>query len=492
MISRRIVFEIFRLKNEGYSNSKISEKLNLSRNTIKKYFDNPDIMLSDRKKRISKLDEFEDIIDEYLKQDPKISAMVIYRKIKDKGYNGKTTILGDYLKKKRGKIKTQRAFIRFESKPGQQMQVDWGHFGIISYGKIKRKLSALVVIEAYSRMLYIQFTHSQNQETLHMALLNAFKFFGGTPLELIVDNMKTAVVERSGSFVRFNESFLEFLRPFKIKPQACNVRAPHEKGKVENAVKYLRNNFYPLRKFNGLCDANKQVIEWLSETANQRIHKTTNQKPLERHQKEALQILPENIPQIYETRQVKVHKDFSILFDTNYYTVPPWTVGEYLIVKADQSVVKLFKEDKLLATHQRCWNKKRRIESSYHKEQAKKLNNDKWQDSAIREFASFGDEFREYLEGLETTRIPIKKNISILLELKQKYDKASLSYAIFKAIRYKAYGADYIENILYQEMTPKNMQPPVKLKNDSLNNIRLTEPSLAEYDEFIFKRRKTK
>jgi transposase len=492
MIDRRIVFEMYRLKNEGCSNSKISQELNLSRNTVKKYLDEPDIKMIIRQKKASKLDNYKDLIDEYLEKDIKVNSMVIYRKIKDRGYDGKTTILRDYLKNKRGKIKTKKAFIRFESEPGKQMQIDWGHFGALTYEGTKRKLSAFVIVEAHSRMMYVQFTHSQNQETLHMALLNAFKFYGGTPIELVCDNMRTAVVERSSGFVRFNESFLEFLRPFKIKPIACNVRAPYEKGKVENAVKYVRNNFYPLREFNGLNDANEQVKKWLFETANQRVHKTTNQKPAHRLQKDSLKALPDDLSQIYETKQVKAHKDFSVLFDTNYYTVPPWTVGERMTINANQSEVKIFKKEKLIAAHQRSWNRKKRIESPYHKEQAKKLNRDKWQDLKIREFASFGDEFREYLERLERTKIPIKKNISILLELKQKYDKASLSYAILKAIRYKAYGADYIENILYQEMTPKNIQPPVKLKNEALNNIRLIEPSLAEYDEFIFKRRKTK
>jgi hypothetical protein len=67
-----------------------------------------------------------------------------------------------------------------------------------------------------------------------------------------------------------------------------------------------------------------------------------------------------------------------------------------------------------------------------------------------------------------------------------------LLYAIQKATTFKAYGADYIENILYQEMTPKNQHPPVRLKNDALNRIRLSQPSLADYDALVLKRRKPK
>jgi len=132
-------------------------------------------------------------------------------------------------------------------------------------------------------MSYVEFTHSQKQEALHQSLLNAFRFFGGTPEEIVVDNMLTAVIERQGSLIRFNDAFLDFLRVFKIVPVACNVRAPHEKGKIESIIKYLRQNFWPLRSFAGLKDVQTQVIEWLNTVANVRIHQTTGQRPKDRN-----------------------------------------------------------------------------------------------------------------------------------------------------------------------------------------------------------------
>jgi hypothetical protein len=112
-----------------------------------------------------------------------------------------------------------------------------------------------------------------------------------------------------------------------------------------------------------------------------------------------------------------------------------------------------------------------------------------WQDKQIAAFSSLGQEARDYLEALSKARQPIKKNVSRLLSLKDEYGTLSLIHAVKKALAHKAYGADYIENILYQEMTPQNHHQPVKLKNQSLNHIRLTEPSLAEYDTYILKRR---
>jgi transposase len=119
------------------------------------------------------------------------------------------------------------------------------------------------MIESHSRMLYLEFTHSQNQETLHRCLLNGFRFFKGTPKKLIHDNMLTAVIEREGRLVRFNDSFLELLRPFKITPLACNPAQPQEKGKVEKGgIHYIRHNFWPLRTFSDLRDVQNQADQW--------------------------------------------------------------------------------------------------------------------------------------------------------------------------------------------------------------------------------------
>ncbi len=103
-------------------------------------------------------------------------------------------------------------------------------------------------------------------------------------------------------------------------------------------------------------------------------------------------------------------------------------------------------------------------------------------------FRALGDEFREYLEGLVETNQPIKRNVVRLLSLKDQYGIGSLSWAVLKAIRLQTYGADYIVNILYQEMTPETDHPPVDMKNEDLNRIRLNEISLESYDANILKR----
>lgn len=490
MKSRQIVFDIHRLKDEGHSVRAIAKTLGIGRNTVTRYLKDPDRTMAPRIKTASKLDPYKEQIDAFLEKDASVSAMVILRKIQLLGYEGQITILRDYLRKQRGQQKVRQAFIRFESKPGRQMQIDWGHFGTINYSGTNRKLYALVVIESYSRMLYVEFTHSQNQQALHGCLVNAFKSFGGTPQTIVVDNMLTAVTERQSRVIRFNDAFLDFLRPFHITPRACNPGAPYEKGKVEAAVKYVRRNFMPLREFKDLEEVNAQVLFWLEKTANVRIHHTTGDVPGQRFAKVKLRELPELMPEPYESYTLTVHKDFAVRFDANTYTVPPWAIGKKLTLKADQQRIWIYNKNKQVVSYPRCWQRKQRIETEAHVEQVKKLQRKNWQTKEIACFASLGEEFRQYLELLPNSKLPLKKQVLMLLALKDQYGVKSLSVAIMKAIKHKAYGADYIENILYQEMIPQHQHPPVKLKNEALNRIRLTEPTLTDYDAIALKKRK--
>ncbi|MFW8602462.1 IS21 family transposase [Desulfobacterota bacterium M19] len=314
MIDRCTIFEIHRLADSGLSRRQIALKLRLDRKTVRQYLDNPDLRPKARKKQPSKLDPYLDNIAEIIKEWPDIKGTVALQRLKAQGFTGGITIVRDYLRETQGKKRGKEPFIRFESEPGQQMQIDWGHFGSLSYENGSRKLYCLAVIEGHSRMLYVHFTHSQKQEALHQALIAAFKYFGGSPKEVVVDNMLTAVTERVGSIIRFNERFLDFLRIFKITPIACNVRAPYEKGKVENAIKYIRNNFWPLREFKDLDNVQAQVMGWLRDIANVRKHQTTNEMPVDRIQTDVLARLP-TLPDCRETLTLKVYKDFGVRFD---------------------------------------------------------------------------------------------------------------------------------------------------------------------------------
>jgi len=487
MINRHTVFEIHQLQAKGFSDRSIARQLQVNRETVAKYLATPDPVPGTRKKKASKLDPYRNLVEKMIKECPDVKAPVILQRIREKGFDGEITIVRDLLRKLRGSAKNRQPFIRFESQPGEQVQVDWGHMGTLTYGNNKRKLYALAVLEGHSRMLYVYFSHSQQQTSLHQGLLEAFTYFDGLPREVLVDNMLTAVTERVGTIIRFNEAFLDFLGTFSITPKACTVRAPYEKGKVENAIKYIRQNFLPLRQFTDLADVQQQMRNWLDNVANVRKHHTTGQRPVDRLQ--GLRPLLDPLPDCRQVCSPLVHKDFAIRFDANAYTVPPWAIGKHVVLKADNSRIFVYFKDRLITCHARCWDKKQRIELDIHKEQVKKIRKKLLKDRQVIVFLSLGETALHYLEHLTASGLLIRKNISQLLSLQDEYGDTSLLYGLKKAMEKKLYGADYIRNILYQEMTPISNHLPVRLKQEDLNDIRLTTPALADYDSIAVKRR---
>jgi transposase len=488
-IDSHMIFEIHRLDQAGYKQRKIARQLGISRLTVKKYLQGPKKSRAKPPGRPSKLDAYRDMIKHYLEKDPDVSAPVVLQHLVARGFDGKVTIVRDYLRQLRGQRAFAKAYLRIESQPAEQMQIDWGHLGHLVYNQTKRRLYALAVVESFSRMGYVQFTHSQKQEVLHQCLLDAFCFFGGTAEQIVVDNMLTAVTERQGPLIRFNGRFLEFLRPFRMVPVACHVRAVHEKGKIENFIKYIRYNFMPLRSFVDLADVNGQARAWLDRVANRRIHQSTGTRPKDRFGKVALRPLPQWLSDCRQTSQVTVYKDFAVRFDGNTYTTPPWTIGKKVTVKADAAMVSIYLNEKQVAVHPRSFERKRRIELPDHRDQVRKLQKNLWHDRQVAAFSSLGQPAVAYLKGLMEANQPIRKTVARLLTLKDQYGPASVLYAISKASTFKAFGAEYIENILYQEMTPAHHHPPVRLKDQALNNIRLNEPCLADYDAFILQRK---
>ena len=486
MIDRRTVFEIHRLAHEGYPLRKIARHLRISRKCVQKYLldpDRPRITVS----RPSKLDPFRDTIEALLREDPGLSAALIHQRVTDAGFTGGYTIVKDYLREVRPHSRHQRAFLRFESPPGHQCQIDWGHFGSIDYGETRRKLSCFALVEAHSRLLYLEFTHSQRQETLHRALLNAFRFLNGTPKELLTDNMLTAVTEREGPLIRYNDAFLDFLRPFAIVPRAANPASPQEKGKIENAIGYIRHNFFPARSFGDLADLQAQANHWRDHVANTRLHAATGQRPIDRFDPNLMRPLPERLPDCRDMAPARVHSDFAVRFDANAYTVPPWAVGKSVIVKADHHTLSVYLKEKPIALHHRSWERRRRIELPAHVEQVRKYQRNLYRSSEAAAFISLGEPAKLYLEHLIAARQPVKTSLKKLLSLLHHYGPDAFLKALHHAAAHRAFAASYIEHILIQSARPRHLHPPVKLQDDRLNFIRLERPSLAEYDAHILK-----
>jgi len=190
MLSTDQINDLHRLYwSERWPIRKIERHLHMGWRTIRKYLDAPAQGPSTRQ-RICKLDPFKETIGEWLDADPTVPASVIEQRLKPLGYNGSHTIVRGYVSSVRSKSVSKRAFVRMEPTPGERFEADWAHFGALDYQGDKRKLYAFALVDAHSRMLYLEFTHSQSFETFARCHMHAFKAFGGVAREVAYDNLK--------------------------------------------------------------------------------------------------------------------------------------------------------------------------------------------------------------------------------------------------------------------------------------------------------------
>jgi len=291
------------LKQQGYSQRAIAKQLGLSRNTVKKHIqrkeDTP--AYAARPTKPHKLDPYKSYLEQRIASATPIhlSAVVLMREIKTKGYDGGITRLRQYLVELRG-VKGAEPVVRFETAPGKQMQVDWGQ---MRGGK--KPLHAFVAVLGYSRALFVHITDNMRYETLEACHRLAFEYFQGIPQQIWYDNMKTVVIERHAYGVgqhKFHQGFYQFAKSQGFIPKLCKPYRPQTKGKVERMVQYVRNNFYaPLStqlSASGLVldveTTNLQLMPWLNDIANVREHNTIKEQPMIRliSERPYLQVLP--------------------------------------------------------------------------------------------------------------------------------------------------------------------------------------------------------
>ena len=294
MLKEDGVMEIRILHHQGLSIRAIARQLGVSRNTVREYLrSDKKPVYSKRPARGSKIDPYKTYIQERIAsaRPDWIPATVIDREIRTRGYQGSLRLLRYYMAGLRPVPKTDPV-VRFETEPGQQMQVDWGVFR-----RGKDPLSAFVATLGWSRYAYVEFVTNERFSTLKSCHENAFAYFQGVPKDILYDNMKTVIHTRNAygaGIHRFHPGLWDLAKQTGFTPRLCRPYRAKTKGKVERFIRYLRYSFYvPLSsqlKQAGLTldvdTANVEVLKWLRDVANVRIHQTTQEVPHRRWQQE--------------------------------------------------------------------------------------------------------------------------------------------------------------------------------------------------------------
>jgi transposase len=465
--------------------TEIARRSRLDRKTVRRALKSDRLPVASRAPAPSRVEPFASYLTERLAAHPKIPATVLWRELKSQGYAAGLRVLQRFLRKFREKVKP--VFLRIETPPGQQAQCDWAHCGSVLIGKVRRKLSAFVMVLGHSRFMYVEFTLSQCLEDFLQCHINAFRAFGGVPAQILYDNLKQVVLARFGADIRFNPTFMEFAGVFGFKPVPCNVARGNEKGKVENGIYFLRISFLPGRELLW-PDINKDVHTWLAEVANVRVHRTTLERPTDRLEREKPFLLP--LPsRPYDasiTRPVRSSHQALVQFQGNFYSVPHTFAYKTLLLKADAGTVRLLMDTQEIASHPRSYDRGRVVDNPKHYEGVLSTKRKYFHTILRKRFAELGPVAQAFLDGLLKAELQPARHLQKILALLAPYGKDELLAALQHAVASNAFGASYVHNILLQRRAAKGLPeiPPLVIpQRPEWNDLETQDPDLSIYDQ---------
>jgi len=289
MLRSGIVNTIRELAVQGKPIRTIAKELGLARNTVRKYLRGGAEMRT-RPKRPSKLDPYKEQVRRWVCEDHLYNCETLVRRLQAVGYTGKTTLVKDFVRPLRPRVTGRQPVVRYETKPGEQLQFDWGEF-VYEQAGAPHKLFGFTAILSYSRMRYVVFAKRCDAASLIRCLAQALAYFGGLPRAVLTDRMKTVLLEMESGLPHWHPRFQELVSALGITPRVCKPYTPQTKGKVERSIGVVKHDFWPGVRFSDLDDLNQQALVWCDQL-NHRVHRTTHSRPVELLAAEGLRPLP--------------------------------------------------------------------------------------------------------------------------------------------------------------------------------------------------------
>lgn len=337
------------LHGQGHSMRAIARLTGHARTTVQRTL-HPEMREPPRKRgRKSGLEPFKDYLRErYLTTG--LSGVRLSEEIKQMGYRGAVDAVQRFLKQLDApRAALLKATVRFETPPGEQAQVDWAETGYyLDEESRRRKVYAFVMLLSFSRMLYVEWTTRMHLAELIGCHQRAFAFFGGWTRRILYDNMKQVRL----SPTEWNPLMMDFLNHHGITPVTHRPYRPRTKGKVERAIRYLKENFLVGRSFVDLADLRAQGQHWQAEVANARLHATTRERPCDLFASEDL-IPISSISEYRLSERIErvVDSEGFVGLKGSRYSVPPTAVGQRVIVEQGEQRILVRLGEVIIAEH---------------------------------------------------------------------------------------------------------------------------------------------
>jgi transposase len=316
-----------------------------------------------------RLDPYREFIAAQLKDYPRLRSTRLFDMIQARGYRGSVRTLRRWIARVRP-APANEVFLRLQPLAGEQAQIDWAHVGTIAVPGGERALWVFLMVLAYSRALWAELVFELTADSLCRSLVRGSTWFGGSARQWLFDNPKSVVLERHGDAARFHPDLLDLAGHYHVQPRLCAVGKGNQKGRVERAVRYLRERFFAGRRITDLAAGNRELHRFLEEIALPRPHPVFRDRSvadLLAEERPQLLPLPATAPATDRIVLAAADKTASVRFDTNLYSVPPESAGKTLTLVVNDAVVRILEGTLEVALHPRGWGRRQLIERPEHR-----------------------------------------------------------------------------------------------------------------------------
>ena len=491
---------IITLHVKGWSKRRIAREVGVNRRTVTKYitqhdskctisttgsaFDNEvvanskcTISTTGSEGRKSLCLNYHDFIDKRLTRN--FSAQRIYQDlISERGFDGSYESVKRYVRKLNDKF--ELPFRRIELPPGEEVQVDYGTGAWIYDRDGKRKKTHLFrIVLSCSRKGYSEVSETQSTESFIRSIENAFRYFGGVPDTIVIDNLKAGVLKPCLYDPELNPKLQNFANHYGTCILPTKVAMPRHKGKVENSVKYVQDNALRGRKFNSIQEQNDFLLHWEKTIADTRIHGTVKKQVQKMfiEEKPFLRKLPPTLFPVFTEVKRKVHRDGYVEVAKSFYSVPAEYVRREVWVRYNLSTVRVYNHRmEEITMHSRAEPGKFSTHS-YHIPFEKISNPEKGNLWLLKQADYIGGETGAWARAMLKNRdIPGTRVLNGLLQLADKYTASAINRACSTALEM---GVFRLKDLKYYINEAYNAE---QLKFDFLDKHPLIR-QISDYDK---------
>jgi transposase len=484
-VTEEMRHEIVQRRQAGASMRSIAEELGISRGAVYRALERVQAQREGRtalapraRKRGSVVDPFEPILKELLAKYPNLTVERALQELRARGYAGGYTVLRERVRRLRPQA-APPPVPRFETDPGMQSQMDFGVYDIDFTREGRRRVYLFSYLLGYSRRQYLRWVESMDLLTTLREHVHAFHHLGGVARVCLYDNFKAVVLWRDADGPLYNPKFLAFATHYGFRPQACRVRRPQTKGKVERKFYFVEVSLLNGRTFDTLEHLNEVTAQWLAEVADVRILRDFKESPRERHQREQPHLLP--LPTCdFDTALVvyrHVNVEGFVTYRLNFYSVPWSYIGQVLPVRIQGDEVIIYSIALEEITRHRLvpstQSSVRQLVKSHHP------TDDPSQRTLLlqQRFGELGPIALKFLDGLLAKQIQGKLQAQQLLALVAHYQRADVLKALERAVRFGAFSLAAMRRILAATAKPKPLLDELaELYKDALDPSLRSEP----------------